>query len=55
MPDYSVEVNVITANADHMAKAAEVLARAASGLVLEGIQVEFTLGLAEDVKEEGDA
>lgn len=51
MPDYSVEVSVITNNADHMAKAAEVLARAATGLVLEGIQVEFTLGIAEEEKE----
>ncbi len=48
-----VSATVVTENPEHAARAAEVLARAAAGLVLDGINVNVSLGIPDDDPEEG--
>lgn len=43
-----VSATVVTRNSEHVAKAGEVLARAAAGLALEGIAVSLSFGIPED-------
>jgi hypothetical protein len=43
-----ISASVVIENPDHAAKAAEVLARAAAGLVLEGIAVSVSMGVPGD-------
>jgi len=43
-----ISASVVIENPDHAAKAAEVLARAAAGLVLEGIAVSVFVGVPDD-------
>lgn len=43
-----VSATVVTEDPEHAAQAAEVLARAAAGLVLAGISVNVSLGVVED-------
>lgn len=43
-----ISATVVTRNADHIAKAGEVLARAAAGLALEGIDVSLSFGIPDD-------
>ena len=47
-----VSATVVTDNPEHAARAAEVLARAAAGLVLDGISVNVSLGIPDDDPEE---
>jgi hypothetical protein len=46
-----VSATVVTENPEHAARAAEVLARAAAGLVLDGISVNVSLGIPDDDEE----
>lgn len=46
--DTVVSVTVVTGNPEHATRAAEVLARAASGLSLEGINVSLTMSTVFD-------
>lgn len=48
----SISATVITDNQEHAVKAAEVLARAAAGLVLEGIAVNISMikGNVEEIE-----
>lgn len=43
-----ISATVVTDNPDHAARAAEVLARAAAGLVLDGVPVNVSLGVPDD-------
>jgi hypothetical protein len=43
-----VSVSVVSENPEHIVKAAEVFARAAAGLVLDGIMVNLSMGQGED-------
>lgn len=43
-----VSATVVTEDPTHATKAAEVLARAAAGLVLDGIAVSVSMGLPDD-------
>lgn len=43
-----VSATVVTDDPTHAARAAEVLARAAAGLVLDGISVTVSLGVPEE-------
>ena len=54
MPNIVVRATVVTDVPQHIAKAAEVLARAAAGLVLEGIDASIDMGIALEQPEEGD-
>jgi hypothetical protein len=47
-----ISASVVTDNPEHATRAAEVLARAATGLVLEGIYVNVSMGIAEEETEE---
>lgn len=47
-----VSVAVVTAKPETVARAAEVLARAAAGLVMEGIDVSVSLGVPDEEPEE---
>jgi hypothetical protein len=49
-----ISATVVTKNPDHVAKAAEVLARAAAGLALEGIDVSLSFGIPEDDEPDGE-
>ena len=42
-----VSATVVTEDQTHAARAAEVLARAAAGLVLEGISINVNFGIAD--------
>lgn len=46
-----ISATVVTDNPEHAARAAEVLARAAAGLVLDGIDVSVAMGVPEDEAE----
>jgi len=46
-----ISATVVTANSEHAAKAAEILARAAVGLVLDGIDVSVSMGVPTDENE----
>lgn len=43
-----ISATVVTTSPDHAVRAAEVLARAASGLILDGIDVSVSMGIPED-------
>lgn len=43
-----ISATVVTEDTTHATRAAEVLARAAAGLVLEGMNVSVSLGVPED-------
>lgn len=47
-----VSVSIVTDNPADVVRASEVFARAASGLVLEGINVSLTLGIPSDDNED---
>lgn len=49
-----ISAAVVTENPQHAARAAEVLARAAAGLVLDGIDVSVSMGIPmEDEDDDG--
>ncbi len=48
-----VSATVVTSNPEHVAKAGEVLGRAASGLALEGINVSLSFGIPDDDESDG--
>lgn len=43
-----ISASVVTENPEHANRAAEVLGRAAAGLVLDGINVNLSMGIPED-------
>lgn len=43
-----VSLTVVSENPEHVTRAAEVMARAAAGLVLEGVTVNLNLGIPSD-------
>lgn len=49
---FTVSAHVWRANANHFARTAEVLARAAAGLALEGIAVSIHVGPTEEEDDE---
>jgi len=52
-PTIVVSATVVTASQEHAARAAEVLARSAAGLMLDGVNVSITMGTVEDDDEGG--
>jgi hypothetical protein len=52
-PTMVVSLTVVSTEAEHITRAAEVMARAAAGLALEGIMVSLTLGTPSDEDDEG--
>lgn len=48
-----ISATVVTDDQEQALKAAEVLARAAAGLVLDGVNVSVHMGIADDEDEEG--
>lgn len=53
-PVVVVSASVVTSDPQHIARAAEVLARAAAGLVLDGIDVTVGMGTPTEDDEEAD-
>ncbi len=49
-----VSVVVVSENSEHLAKAAEVMARAAVGLLLEDMPVRMSFGEAEEMEPDED-
>lgn len=52
---FVISASVVTDTPMHATKAAEVLARAAAGLLLDGIQASLTMGIPVDDDEDEDA
>jgi hypothetical protein len=52
-PTMVVSLTVVSTEAEHITRAAEVMARAAAGLALEGIMVNLSLGTPSDADDEG--
>lgn len=48
----AVSADVFTENQEHAAKAAEVLARAAVGLLLDGVQVTVSMSVLDEEDDE---
>lgn len=53
-PTRVVSLAVVSTEPEHITRAAEVMARAAAGLALEGIQVALNLGTPSDQDEDED-
>lgn len=47
-PVMVISATVVTSAPDQAVKAAEILTRAATGLILDGINVSVTMGIPED-------
>jgi hypothetical protein len=52
-PTMVVSLTVVSAEPEHVTRAAEVMARAAAGLALEGIMVNLSMGTPSD-EDEGE-
>lgn len=51
-PVVVVSLTVVTADHEHIARATEVMARAATGLVLDGIDANLSLGIPSEDDDE---
>ena len=47
-PTVVVSLTIVTDQPDHVVRASEVFARAAAGLILEGVNVNLSFGIPDD-------